>query len=470
MKTKLFLWTVLCIFLNKTVHSQITEEALMNNIQGILDTKKGLYGMEGVAVAVAFPSHNIYTASSGYSASISTPVDVNKKWHWASSTKPLTGYVILDMHEKGILNINDPISNYIDTDTIVNVSGNIKIKDLLQHTSPLKEVWSSNQTNLWNTVWSNRPKVWCPWEVLNYMPSPDTGNTNHNYNSSNSYMLGFIIEAITGKNLETVFEEKIFTPLSMTNSYLSTCKTIDMNELNGVWNGSENRSSWSHTSYLSSRGGNSALIATIADVAKFYNTYYQGDLLSSDVMDMLRTPVQNSKKYLGAVGCATSIYQYHGFETEIYEVTTAEETFYMYGHGGNGVNNSLSFYFQKEDITIVIVNNDYTTLNTIGALFADIVCEINNNLPVQSLSVQETPKFINEIYPNPAKETITVKLNNLSNNNGLFILRDLNGRKILSTKIKAQNNAISLIDIASGMYSYQVIVDGISEFGKIVKE
>jgi len=471
MKTKLLLLTALSIFLHRTGYAQITEDALMGNLQGILDSKIAGYGMEGAALAIVFPSGNIHTITSGYATSISDPVDVNKKWHWASGTKPLTGYVILDMYEEGLLDINDPISNYIDTDTIPNVSGDILIKDLLQHTSPLQEIWSEDPlTPLWTAVWNDWTQVWCPWEVLSYMPPPDNLNTTHHYNNSNSYMLGFIIEAITGQDLETVFQDRIFNPLSMTNSYLSSCKAFDMNELNGVWSGTENRSTLNHNSYLSSRGGNSALIATIADVAKFYHTYYRGDLLTPDVMNMLKVPAAGSMTNYGAVNCATAVYTYYGFETTIFEITTSDHTFNMYGHGGNGLSESMSYYWPEEDITVVLVNNDRKTDPIIPALFADITCEIIANLPIQNLSTGDYQDIESTIFPNPAQEDITIKLENSSFDNGRFTLRDLNGRTILNSQLNGQKTKVSLTNLSSGVYIYELVMDGRSKIGKIIKD
>jgi len=471
MKKKLLLLTALSIFLNRTVYAQITEEALMANLQGVLDSIISIYGMEGAAVAIVFPSDNIHTITSGYSTSISTPVDINKKWHWGSVTKPLTGYVILDMYEEGLLDINDPISNYLDTNSMPNVSGDILIKDLLQHTSTLGEIWSQNPlTPLWTAVWDDRPRVWCPSEVLSYMPLPNNGNTTHYYNNSNSYISGFIIEAITGQDLETVFQDRIFTPLAMANSYLASCDPFDMNELNGVWSGTQNRSTWNHNSYLSSRGGNSALVSTISDVAKFYNTYYQGDLLTPAVMDELRTHSAGSMKSFGSIGCGTAVNTYYGYETTILEITVAGATHHFYGHGGNGVNNAMVFYWQEEDITIALVNNDFTTTSTIAAMFADIICEIIDNLPIQNLSVKDIYEIQGKIFPNPAQEDITIKFKNSSFNDGRFYLRDLNGRTILNSQLIGEITRVYLADLSAGVYIYELAVDGKSKIGKIIKD
>lgn len=471
MKTKLLLLTALSIFLNRTVYAQITEEDLMANLQVVLDSKIAGYGMEGAAVAIIFPSDNIHTITSGYSTSISTPVDINKKWHWGSVTKPLTGYVILDMYEEGLLDINDPISNYLDTNSMPNVSGNILIKDLLQHTSTLNEIWSQNPlTPLWTAVWDDRPRVWCPSEVLSYMPLPNNGNTTHNYNNSNSYISGFIIEAITGQDLGTVFQDRIFTPLGMANSYLASCNPFDMNEINGVWSGTQNRSTWNHNSYLSSRGGNSALVSTISDVAKFYDTFYQGNLLIPAVMDELRIHSAGSMKSYPGINCATNLYTYYGYETTILDITTSDTTYHFYGHGGNGVNNAMVFYWQEEDITIALVNNDFTTTNTIAAMFADLTCEIIANLPIQSLSVDDGLDLKSTIFPNPAQEKLTIKLKNASFDEGRFILRDLNGRTILNNQLNGQKTSVSLTDLSAGVYIYELSIDGRSKIGKIIKD
>ena len=59
MKTKLLLITIILTFLQGTVYSQITEEELMTNLQGILDSNSALYGMEGVALSIVFLNSTI---------------------------------------------------------------------------------------------------------------------------------------------------------------------------------------------------------------------------------------------------------------------------------------------------------------------------------------------------------------------------------------------------------------------------
>jgi len=443
---------------------------LVAGLQNVMDTKIAGYGLEGVGVTVVFPGEITYNLTSGIATGPGDPVSTDRKWHWASSTKPLTGYVVLKLYEEGKLDINDPIGKYLDADTIPNVDSTIVIKELLRHTSPLEEIWTENNTSLWSAVWNNRDSVWCPWQVLDYMPPPDNSRTTHKYSSSNSYILGFLAEAVTGKDLATLFKELIFDPLGMTNSHLSSCENFNMAELNGVWWGTENRSNWSHTSYLSSRGGNSALISTTSDVARFYRRYYQDSLLSKTIMDSLRVPAKGSRQLLGSIGCASSVYQTYGYETEMQEVNfSSGETIMLYGHGGNGVNNSSSYHWKSENITLILAVNDYSSPNAIASLYADLLCYIHDNLLIIDAIDVDPGEAQITVYPNPASQYLTIEVKDLPETENWVILRDIGGRIIYQEKFLNSRTEIPLTGMKPGVYFYEVILEDKRTTGRFIK-
>ena len=463
---------LLYILFSFTATSQITPDSLVSNIQKILDNKIAAYGMEGTTVTIVMPDDKMYTITSGYATKVGDPVDTIRKWHWASVTKPLVGYAVLKLHDIGKLDINNAIGMYLNTDTIMNVDSGIIIKDLLRHTGPLEEVWTQSNNALWGLVWDNRSAVMCPWEILPYMPAPDNNRTTHNYASSNSYILGFLVEAVSGKDLSTFFKEQIFDVLGMNNSYLSSCKAFQMSELNGVWANQENRSTWDHSSYLSSRGGNSALIATSMDVAKFYRSYYNDKLLKKELMDSLRIPAKGSLEDFGTIGCVKDVSRLHGYETHFYQfIMNSGDTVMLYGHGGNGVNNSLSYHWPKENITLVFATNDFTVTNTMGQLYIELFCEIYNNLPIQnptSFDEIQQPKV--SVYPNPAADVLNIKIDGFHGTQSHLLIQNIYGQTILNINISTSSNQISLSNFSSGIYLYEVVFDGVSTKGRFLKQ
>src|SRR5688572_12878901 len=40
------------------------------------------------------------------------PVDADTIWHWASNTKPFTGIAIMQLRDRGLLKLDDPVTKF----------------------------------------------------------------------------------------------------------------------------------------------------------------------------------------------------------------------------------------------------------------------------------------------------------------------------------------------------------------------
>jgi len=450
------------------VYSQSSQDSLVQHLQTIMDTKMTGYGLKGAALTIVLPDEKTYTLTSGYANGTGDPVDTVRKWHWASCTKALTGFVALQLIEEGSLNIDDPIGNYLDTDTIPNVDSAITIKNLLRHTGGLKEVWSETGVPaLWSAVWNNRDSVWQPWQVLSYMPPPFPESGAHHYASTNTYLLSFIIEAVTGKDLETVFQERILNPLGMANSSLSSGKAFNMSELNGVWSGTDNRSTLPHNSYLSSRSGNSAMISTPMDMARFFRKYYNDELLPKAAMDSLRVSAMGSDTSFGTFA-GIAVHQTYGYETEMWKfIMPNNDTVLTYGHGGNGLGNTLCVHWPKENITITLAENDLSSAGGYGMaqLFFEMFNEVYNDLPLMLTGVNPDQQIGNRpvsfvvfpAYPNPFNPSTTIRYEVPTSSRVRIAVYDVLGREVAvlvdEVKQTGQHSVTWNADgMASGMY------------------
>jgi len=126
----------------------------------------------------------------------------------ASLTKQFTATAILILQQNGKLSINDKISNYIDVPLCMKT---ITIKNLLNHTSGIPDY-------LWNNVEKTTTAI------LGFVAHTDelefNPNTQHFYCNTGYFILGKIIENVSGQNYGEFLKEQIFKTIGMKQTFL----------------------------------------------------------------------------------------------------------------------------------------------------------------------------------------------------------------------------------------------------------
>lgn len=149
--------------------------------------------------------------------------------HLASVGKLFTATLTGMLHDKDMLNFDDTIAQYLDTDLMRGLhvykgkdySSHITIKHLLKQTSGLNDVFFPlfkkmiNDVDLEMTV---RQAI--EWGKTNLKPVRNPGQ-KHFYTDTNYYLLGLIIENITKKPFHEAVHEMIIGPLKMDNAYIN---------------------------------------------------------------------------------------------------------------------------------------------------------------------------------------------------------------------------------------------------------
>jgi CubicO group peptidase (beta-lactamase class C family)/pimeloyl-ACP methyl ester carboxylesterase len=133
------------------------------------------------------------------------------KFRIASLTKQFTAMAILQLQEKGMLNVKDPLSKYIPD---YPNGENITIHHLLTHTSgvPNFTVATDDKARLYPI------KLEKTIDKVKNLPLNFSPGEKFEYSNAGYYLLGFIIEKATGKSYASIIQENIFEPLGMTNS------------------------------------------------------------------------------------------------------------------------------------------------------------------------------------------------------------------------------------------------------------
>ena len=138
---------------------------------------------------------------------IGDPVTFDSKMWMASITKLLTGVLMMQFVDQGIVDLDMPVAEYLSEIKGVN-SDKLTVCNLFNHTSGLEFVgeWGSD----WNYSLEN--------QIAQILPSITVGKI-FSYNRVGYALAGKIIERLTGRAVPYLFQDYIFSPLEMKTAY-----------------------------------------------------------------------------------------------------------------------------------------------------------------------------------------------------------------------------------------------------------
>ncbi len=135
-----------------------------------------------------------------------------------SVTKTMTATIILQLVQEGLLALDDAVSKYVPD---VPGGDDITIAQLLAMRSGLYNY--SDDEDWARTSDAERERVWMPQELLDVAfahPADFEPGTNWKYTNTNYILLGLVMEELTGQTAEELFEQRLFDPLDMDDTFL----------------------------------------------------------------------------------------------------------------------------------------------------------------------------------------------------------------------------------------------------------
>ena len=159
---------------------------------------------------------------------LNVPMQSDMVFRIGSITKQFTAVCILQLMEQGKLGLQDEITKFIpDYPTQAH---KITIEHLLTHTSGIMSY--TGMKNFQDII----RKDMKPEEIIDFFknqPMEFAPGSKWNYNNSGYFLLGYIIEKVSGKTYPQYLEENIFKPLGMTNSFYGSNNKIIRNRASG---------------------------------------------------------------------------------------------------------------------------------------------------------------------------------------------------------------------------------------------
>lgn len=287
----------------------------------------------------------------------SIAVDSETVFSINSMTKAFTGVAIMQLVESGKLDLEDPISKYLDS--LPNTWRNITIKQITTHTSGIPDIFESPEH-----MFSEKNETL--FKKIKEAPIVFQPGENRRYNQTNYLLLGLIIEKISGKSFEKFIIDNQFEKVGMKNSIKAgmgdsyTIINHSARAYSYYINGSLTNIHQPMPSYLYPAGG---IYSTATEMAQWVIALQSYKLIKAENLKTLWTPIQlnnvkmqetNDSRYGTAIGFDTNLRTKNPVITQ-----------------SGGARNTLYIY-PKDNVSVVILTN------LMGSRPQDFIEEIAN--------------------------------------------------------------------------------------------
>jgi len=188
---------------------------LIQSSDDLISKKMASDQIVGVSAAIIFNDSVIWKKGFGYADKENKkPMSENTVVNIASATKTFTALAIMQLQEKGLLNINQPIKKYLQQFNPLTRGENLNdvtIKSIITHSSGIQtdvlkngDLGSGKYTDVLGFINES---------YLLYPPGLVESYSNSGYN-----ILGHLIKQVSGQDYPEYIHKNILMPLGMSNS------------------------------------------------------------------------------------------------------------------------------------------------------------------------------------------------------------------------------------------------------------
>lgn len=192
-------------------------------------------GQTGAAVSVISPKGSMAKAY-GKASIGGRDLTLDDHFRMGSVMKSFVGTAILMLVDQGMLKLSDTIDKYV---TGIANGNLITIQHLLMMRSGIvnEQSYQGIDGMVWQMLWW--PTLGWPREkwlaFIRSQPSQWTPGTNYEYVNSNYLLLGYVLEAVTGRSRIDVITQDIIEPLGLTETFWPTDASPPNPHANGYW-------------------------------------------------------------------------------------------------------------------------------------------------------------------------------------------------------------------------------------------
>ena len=299
------------------------------------------------------------------------PNTPDTKFRLGSITKQFTAVLALQLVEQGKIKLDGKLSDYLP-DYRKDTGKKVTIHHLLTHTSGIPS-------------YTGLPKFRAdvsrnPYKVDEFVKKYASGDLEFEpgskfaYNNSGYFLLGAIIEKVTGKSYEQVLKENILDPVGMKNTGYDHHNTVLPKRAAGY---DKRPDTYTNAPYLdmSLPYAAGSMYSTVEDLLLWDQALYTEKVLSAKSKELMYKPFLEKYAY--------------GWDVRDASFKRNDQPVLGIAHGG-GINGFSTFIlrFPKEKYLIVLLDNTGQTMDPLAEKLARILYTQPYELP--KISISET--------------------------------------------------------------------------------
>lgn len=246
-------------------------------------------GSPGMLVEIARNGELLFSGRYGYAdLEQRTPVTRETVFKLASVTKEFTAAAILTLVENGTLNLEDRLRKHVPE---LPAAANVRIYDLLVQTSGISDFAEDPSGHHTKSV-ARTPAEMLSW-ITKLTPQLQfkTGS-KWAYSNSNYVLLGIIAERATGKQLGSLYRERLFGPAGLTAMAIDNPVDVVPHRAKGYRRASNAPSGFENAAWISPTvpGPAGALRGTGGDLIKWNTALFAGRVLKPETLKLMIAP------------------------------------------------------------------------------------------------------------------------------------------------------------------------------------
>jgi CubicO group peptidase (beta-lactamase class C family) len=307
------------------------------------------------------------------------PNTPDTRFRLGSITKQFTAMLTLQLVEQGKIKLDGKITDYLP-DYRKDVGEKVTVHHLLTHTSGIPSYTS--QPGFFENVSRN------PYKVGEFVNKYASGNlefepgSKFSYNNSGYFLLGAIIEKVTGKSYEQVLKENILDPAGMKNTGYDHHNTIIPKRATGY---SKTSDGYANAAYLdmSIPYAAGSMYSTVEDLYLWDQALYTDKLISAQSKALMYKPFLDNYAY--------------GWTVTNASFKQNDKPIPLIAHGGgiNGFTTTIVRYPNEKNLIVMLDNTGTGYLNRLSESLAKILYNQPYDPPKVSI-IETLEKTINE--------------------------------------------------------------------------
>jgi D-alanyl-D-alanine carboxypeptidase len=313
-----------------------------------------------------------------------TPVTNDSVFKIGSVTKQFTAVALVLLAEEGKLSLSDKLSKYYPD---YPRAGDITLEQMLHHTSGLHNYTAEPETHQAGMVHRTTDEMVAFMAKKMSKTMDFEPGTDWNYSNSAYFLLGGVVEKVSGQPLPTVFKTRFFDPLGMTHTALDDEADIVSGRASGY--AAEGPGKFKNAGFIDMTypGGAGSIRSTASDLAKWDAALFGGKVVKPASLTAMTTPGKLNDGSSSSTAIA-KMYAAAGMPANHVEYGYALMLSDVGGHWkvdhGGGIDgfNASNTVFPKDHVSVTVLSN--TIGKDVGAKVADKIERLAIGLPAEA--------------------------------------------------------------------------------------